>query len=105
MKITCTTAKVAATFPDGTPAVTVNKFGKGICVVSAAARNNEEMPHNAAFKFGQKLQGKAIPEVDDFMQFLLNSAEFSKPAKMLTTTFAELASGKKSGGDYNCISR
>ena len=48
MKITCTTAKVAATSPDGTPAVTVNKFGKGMCVVSAAARNTEEMPHNAA---------------------------------------------------------
>ena len=80
MKITCKTAKVVATFPDGTPAVTVNRFGKGLCVVSAAAvaRKNEEMPHNVSFKFGQKWQWKAIPEVEEFMQFLLTSAEFSK---------------------------
>ena len=76
----CKTAKVVATFPDGTPAVTVNRFGKGLCVVSAAAaaRKNEEMPHNVSFKFGQKWQWKAIPEVEEFMQFLLKSAEFSK---------------------------
>ena len=80
MKIVSKTAKVVATFPDGTPAVTVNKFGKGLCVVSAAAaaRKNGEMPHSAAFKLGKVWQWKEIPEVEEFMQFLLKSAEFSK---------------------------
>ncbi len=76
IKLTNKSAQVIASFPDGTPAVTAHKYGKGLCVVSALAigRKNTELPHIKSFKLGNKWIWKDVPEAGEFVRFLLQTA-------------------------------
>ena len=73
-------AKVLGTFADGSPAVTIHTFGKGVCVVSAVApaRRNCEWLNGFAAVLGAKREFRRAPESAAFLLDLLKATGYEQ---------------------------